>query len=74
VLHGIAAARKRRMLTIGFTGGTGGQLRDAVDLCLAVPSAATSRIQECHILIGHIVSGYCERVLVEQEARAAEKG
>lgn len=74
VLHGIAVARKRCMLTIGFTGGTGGQLRGAVDECLVVPSVVTSRIQECHILAGHIVSGYCERVQVERAAWAAEKG
>ena len=74
VLNGIAAARERGMLTIGFTGGTGGRLLGAVDLCLAVPSAATPRIQECHILAGHIVSGYCERVLVEQAAKSAGRG
>jgi D-sedoheptulose 7-phosphate isomerase len=74
VLRGIATARGRGMLTIGFTGGLGGPLRGAVDLCLAVPSAATSRIQECHILAGHIVSGYCEQVLVERAAKAAGNG
>lgn len=74
VLRGIATARERGIFTIGFTGGLGGPLRDAVDLCLAVPSASTSRIQECHILAGHIVSGYCERVLTEKAAHAAGKG
>jgi len=74
VLRGISAARERGMLTIGFTGNVDGPLRGAVNLCLAVPSAATSRIQECHILAGHIVSGYCERVLTEQAAQAARKG
>jgi D-sedoheptulose 7-phosphate isomerase len=74
VLGGIAAARERGILTIGFTGGTGGQLRGAVDLCLAVPSTATPRIQECHILAGHIVSGYCEHVLVEQAAKSVGRG
>ncbi len=69
VLRGISAARERGMLTIGFTGNVDGPLRGAVNLCLAVPSAATSRIQEWHILAGHIVSGYCERVLTEQAAR-----
>jgi D-sedoheptulose 7-phosphate isomerase len=62
------------MFTIGFTGGGDGPLRSAVDLCLAVPSATTSRIQECHILAGHIVSGYCERVLTEKAAQLAGKG
>jgi D-sedoheptulose 7-phosphate isomerase len=74
VLRGIAAARKHGMLTIGFTGNAGGRLRDAADLCLGVPSGSTSRIQECHILAGHIVSGYCEGVLAEQAAWAAGKG
>jgi len=74
VLGGIAAARERGILTIGFTGGNGGQLRGTVDLCLAVPSTATPRIQECHILAGHIVSGYCERVLVEQAAKSVGRG
>jgi D-sedoheptulose 7-phosphate isomerase len=73
VLRGIATAHERGMLTIGFTGTLGGPLRGAVDLCLAVPSAATPRIQECHILVGHIVSGYCERALTARVAHAAGK-
>ena len=52
----------------------GGQLRDAVDLSLTVPSTVTPRIQECHILAGHIVSGYCERVSVEQAAKSRRRG
>lgn len=74
VLLGVAASRNCGMLTIGFTGGTGGQLRSAVDLCLAVPSAATPRIQECHILAGHIVSGYCERILVDRAPKSMGRG
>ena len=74
VLRGISVARERGMLTIGFTGGVGAALRGAVDLYLAVPSAVTSNTQECHILAGHIVSGYCERVLKEKAAQAAGKG
>jgi D-sedoheptulose 7-phosphate isomerase len=74
VLNGIAAARERGMLTVGFTGNAGSQLRGAVDFCLTVPSTATPRIQECHILAGHIVSGYCERVLIEKAAKSAGKG
>lgn len=74
VLNGIAAARKCGMLTIGFTGETGGQLRQAVHLCLAVPSTSTPRIQECHILAGHIVSGHCERALMDLAAKSAGRG
>lgn len=74
VLNGIAAARERGMLTVGFTGSAGSQLRGMVDLCLTVPSTATPRIQECHILAGHIVSGYCERWLMEKVAKSAGRG
>ena len=61
VLGGLAVAHARGLLTIGFTGAGGGKLRSLADLCLCVPSDATPRIQECHILAGHILSGYCER-------------
>jgi D-sedoheptulose 7-phosphate isomerase len=74
VLRGIAAARQRGMLTVGLAGETGGELKRLADLYLCVPSNVTARIQECHILPGHIVSGYCERVLTEQAAHAAGKG
>jgi D-sedoheptulose 7-phosphate isomerase len=63
VLRGLIAARARGMLTIGFTGLSGRELVSLSDLCLRVPSEVTARIQECHILAGHIISGYCERVL-----------
>jgi len=73
VLCGLAAARELRLLTIGFTGAHGGQLRPLCDLCLCVPSTVTARIQECHILAGHILSGHCERVLAAEPARAASR-
>ena len=64
VLHGISAAKKMGLHTIGLTGATGGQLRHRkdLDLCVCFPSSETPRVQEGHILLGHIV---CE--LVEQE-------
>jgi D-sedoheptulose 7-phosphate isomerase len=63
VVRGLTAARARGMLTIGFTGLSGGDLVSLSDVCLCVPSAVTARIQECHILSGQIISGYCERML-----------
>jgi D-sedoheptulose 7-phosphate isomerase len=65
VLRGIRVARELGLFTIGLTGGDGGGLQKAVDLCLSVPSNSTARIQECHILAGHIISELCERLLVE---------
>jgi D-sedoheptulose 7-phosphate isomerase len=62
VLRAVEAARQGGLTTVGLTGGDGGALSDLVDVCLLVPATETARIQEAHILIGHIV---CE--LVEHE-------
>jgi D-sedoheptulose 7-phosphate isomerase len=59
VIEGIRAARRKGSRTVGLTGSSGGRLKELVDGCIAVPSADTPRIQEAHILIGHII---CELV------------
>ncbi|MBI3802382.1 MAG: D-sedoheptulose 7-phosphate isomerase [Nitrospirae bacterium] len=61
VLEGIATAKAKGAKTIGLTGEKGGKLGSQVDLCLKVPSSSTARIQESHILIGHLLC-----LLVEQ--------
>ena len=43
------------MITVGFTGATGGKMKDVSDYLLNVPSTDTPRIQESHILLGHII-------------------
>ncbi len=55
VIKGVEAAKARGALTYGFTGGTGGRLREVADRLILVPSAETARIQEMHITIIHIV-------------------
>ncbi len=55
-------AKELGMLTVGFTGKDGGKLKDICDILICIPSADTPRIQEAHILIGHIV---CQ--LIEEE-------
>lgn len=62
VLNALLQAKKQNMKTIALTGNTGGQLAAHCDLLLNVPSDDTPRIQEAHILLGHII---CE--LVESE-------
>jgi D-sedoheptulose 7-phosphate isomerase len=59
VLKGIAAAKEKGMYTIGLTGESGGQMNGVVEVLLRVPSRYTARIQETHIMIGHII---CELV------------
>ncbi|HEX4949882.1 MAG TPA: D-sedoheptulose 7-phosphate isomerase [Blastocatellia bacterium] len=62
VLHGLETAKTLGMVTVGLTGETGGKTKDAADHCICVPSRDTARIQESHILIGHIL---CEIVECE---------
>lgn len=59
VVQAIKQANELKMTTIGLTGRTGGKLADICDICIKVPSSNTARIQESHILIGHII---CEIV------------
>lgn len=62
ILRAVEQAKKQKLYVIGFLGGNGGKLKKLVDLPLIIPSQTTARIQESHILIGHII---CE--LVEME-------
>ena len=55
IVRAMQAAREIGMSTAAFTGRTGGALKDRVEHCLCIPSDETPRIQEGHILIGHIV-------------------
>ena len=62
----VKAAKKAKELgivVIGFTGENGGELAEISDHCLKVPSNDTPRIQECHILFGHIICEIIEEQL-----------
>jgi D-sedoheptulose 7-phosphate isomerase len=62
IIRAFEAARDKRVITVGFTGENGGKMKVLSDYLFNVPSTDTPRIQESHILLGHIV---CE--LVERE-------
>jgi D-sedoheptulose 7-phosphate isomerase len=62
VLLAIKKAKEMGLKTICFTGGSAGELANAGGLCISVPSSITARIQEAHIMVGHII---CQ--LVEDE-------
>jgi len=70
VLHGVATANKADLFTIGLTGHSGGRLRSLVRECVCVPSDDTPRIQECHTLIGHILSQIVEQEMFGQRESA----
>ena len=63
VVQAIAAAKEIGAVTVGLTGESGGQLAEVCDLCIKVPSRSTARIQEAHILIGHIVCALVDEVV-----------
>jgi D-sedoheptulose 7-phosphate isomerase len=69
VVKAILTARQMNLRTVGLTGSSGGTLAESAEFCICVPSNDTPRIQECHILIGHILSE-----LVEKEIYPAESG
>ena len=62
VVKAMQKAKELGMLTVGFTGKDGGKMKDICDIMICVPSVDTPRIQEAHILIGHII---CQ--LIEEE-------
>jgi D-sedoheptulose 7-phosphate isomerase len=59
ILKAIAMARQQGMIIIGMTGESGGAMASLCDFLINVPSSDTPRIQESHIMIGHI---WCEQV------------
>ena len=66
ILRALKTAREKRMTTVGMTGRRGGRLKASVDYCLAVPSDETPRVQECHIMLGHILCDLVERALFHE--------
>ncbi|MBK7939188.1 MAG: D-sedoheptulose 7-phosphate isomerase [Lewinellaceae bacterium] len=61
ILKAVEQAKKQGMYVVGFTGATGGKMAGKCDILLHVPSSDTPRIQESHILIGHIICEIVER-------------
>ncbi|MEE4177243.1 MAG: D-sedoheptulose 7-phosphate isomerase [Bacteroides sp.] len=63
IVNALVAARKLGMITVGFTGQEGGKINEFCDILFKVPSADTPRIQEVHILLGHIICENVEEIL-----------
>ena len=63
VINAIEVANNKQMRTIGFTGKEGGKLAGLTNISINVPSDNVARIQEAHILIGHILCEEVEKAL-----------
>ncbi len=68
ILRAAQRAAEKGMNVIGLTGASGGKLATQCTLCIQVPSSDTPRIQECHILIGHIWCEWLEKALFQPPA------
>ena len=66
ILQAFDVCREKKIFTVGLTGGTGGKMAGKCDVCIRVPSTVTARIQEAHILIGHILCGLVEDSLFKK--------
>lgn len=59
ILKALEQANKQNMISVAFTGKSGGKMKDTADILINIPSEETPRIQEAHIMAGHII---CENV------------
>jgi len=66
ILRAFSEANSLGMITVGFTGQTGGQLKEKCTFLLNVPSNDTPRIQEVHIMLGHIICELVEEKLFKE--------
>lgn len=69
VLRAFEEARRVGMVCVGFAGNRGGPMRELCTHLIEVPSARTPRIQEGHLLLGHLLCGLIERGCFESEPR-----
>ena len=74
VIEAFRIARQKGLVTVAMTGATGGQMAAEADYCIRVASTDTPRIQEHHILIGHILCELVEQALFGDALVAARAG
>jgi len=63
VLRALEVAKSKSIYTVALTGASGGKMKEVADCTICVPSEETPRIQECHILTGHIICEIAEEML-----------
>lgn len=66
VVKALEQCRKMKIISVGFTGKNGMKMKKKCDYCFAVPSTDTPRIQEAHIMIGHILCDLIESSLFKK--------
>ncbi len=63
ILEALKECKEKGIITVGLTGESGGAMKELCDYCICVPSNETPRVQESHILIGHIICAVVEEAI-----------
>lgn len=63
ILAALHEAKSKEIISIGLTGRSGGDMRELCDYCICIPSDETPKIQEGHIVVGHIICLLIEKIL-----------
>jgi D-sedoheptulose 7-phosphate isomerase len=66
IIKALEECKGQNIITVGLTGGKGGLMEELCDFCIKVPSNETPRVQESHILIGHIICSIVEETIFGQ--------
>ena len=64
IINAVEKVKEKKAISVALTGKDGGKIKDIADICLIVPNDNTARIQESHIMIGHIICGIVEELMV----------
>jgi len=62
ILEALRVAKAAGLMTVGVTGLRGASLAEACDHCLVAPADETPKVQELHIVLGHVICGLCEQI------------
>lgn len=68
IIEALNAARSKELISVGLTGESGGEMADLCDFLIRIPSAETPKIQEAHIMVGHIICGLVENLMFGEVA------
>jgi D-sedoheptulose 7-phosphate isomerase len=63
IIEALKECKNKGIITVGLTGESGGKMLELCDYCIKIPSSSTPRIQESHILVGHIICSVVEEAL-----------
>jgi D-sedoheptulose 7-phosphate isomerase len=66
VIRAMEAAKAKSIYTVALVGASGGAMKELADCALCMPSNETPRIQECHILTGHLICEIVEQMLFDE--------